>query len=556
MSNPTGRFPLQRRILRWLGDHPEILGALFLLLLLCGFAVSLVQRYLTSELRTIVKLIPDDATVTAMVSVTDEDWQQVLDYGTTDSQAIALNHLGKAAAQLGEITGLEFERDVRPWLGDRLFVAMLPPRNVSNDMAPEAISTGYAPVFFLPVENPRRARKALEQASATAGAWRERDYKGVTVADSETFSVVQLETMAIVSPARTAIDRTIDAYLSEKTIAQVEGYTSAWELLAGSDSFAALYFNVESASDFLASQSVGRVDSVDRPAVRTQGSMVTAFLTEDGVELNGLSWLAPSSDRRYERNVPTPKIAEVIPDFAVAAIVGLDFPQIWRDYLRDAQVNALLPIDPQWLRSALSSTLNLDLENDIIAWTTGEFALAAIPASSSQASLPLGLAAFVDTTDPKPADSFFEKLDRTVRDRYGVEVEPAKVGDRTVLRWLMRQQGLTVEHGWLTRTMAFFSVGAVVSDTFVGGVEVPLVDSDRFRAALPSSGLAKRNGFFYLDVATLLASGGFGSLRLPPEQDGIIRAIESITVTGGIQDERRSRYDVFVRLKNEADETK
>ena len=548
MSNPPGRVPLQRRLLRWLGDHPTILGAVFLLLLLCGFAVSLVQRYLAAELRTIIKLIPEDATVTAMVSVTEEDWQHVLDYGTADSQAIALDYLDQAAARLDAITGLEFEQDVRPWLGDRLFVAMLPPRNVSNDMAPEAVSTGYAPVFFLPVENPRRARKALERASTTAGAWKERDYRGVTVADSETFSVVQLETMAIVSPDRTAIDRTIDAYLDEKTITLAEGYTSAWDLLAGSESFAALYFNVESASEFLASQSVGRVDSVDRPPVRTQGSMVTMFLAADGVELNGLSWLAPSSDRRYDRNVPTPKIAEVIPDFALGAIVGLDFPQIWRDYLRDAQVNALLPIDPQWLRSALNSTLNLDLENDIIAWTTGEFALAAIPAADRQATLPLGLVTFVDTTDPKPADSFFEKLDRTVRDRYGLEVEPTKVGDRTVLRWLMRQQGLTVEHGWLTRTMAFFSVGAVVSDTFVGGVEVPLVDSDRFRAALPSGGLAKRNGFFYLDVATLLTTGGFESLRLPPEQDGILRAIESIAITGGIQDERRSRYDVFVRF--------
>lgn len=548
MSNQPDRVPLQRRISRWIGNHPELLGALFLLLLLCGFAVSLVQRYLTSELRTIIKLIPDDATVTAMVSVAEDDWQQVLDYGTADSQAVTLDKLSQAATGLAEMTGLEFDRDVRPWLGDRLFIAMLPPRNVSNDMAPEAVSTGYAPVFFLPVENPRRARKALEQSSAVAGAWKEREYKGLTIADSDRFSVVQIEQMAIISPDRTAIDRTIDAYLSQKTIAQVEGYSSAWDLLSGSESVAALYFNVESASEFLASQSVGRVESIDRPPVRTQGSMVTLFLAEDGIELNGLSWLAPSSDRRYDRNVPTPKIAEVIPDFAVAAIVGLDFPQIWRDYLRDSQVNALLPIDPQWLRSALSSTLNLDLENDIIAWTTGEFALAAIPAASTQSSLPLGVTAFVDTTDPKPADNFFEKLDRTVRDRYGIEVEPAKVGDRTVLRWTMRQQGLTVEHGWLTRTMAFFSVGAVVSDTFVGGVEVPLVDSDRFRAALPSQGLANRNGFFYLDVATLLASGGLGSLRLPADQDAIIRAIESIAVTGGIQDERRSRYDVFIRL--------
>jgi hypothetical protein len=548
MSHQPGRVPLQRRISRWISDHPELLGALFLLLLLCGFAVSLVQRYLTSELRTIVKLIPDDSTVTAMVSVTEDDWQQMLDYGTADSQAVTLKAMEKAAAQLAEVTGLEFDRDVRPWLGDRLFVAMLPPRNVSNDMAPEAISTGYAPVFFLPVENPRRARKALEQASAVAGVWQEREYQGLTIADSDTFSVVQIEKMAIISPDRTAIDRTIDAYLSETTIAQVEGYSSAWDLLAGSDSFAALYFNVESASEFLANQSVGRVDSVDRPPVRTQGSMVALFLAGDGVELNGLSWLAPSSDRRYDRNVPTPEIAEVIPDFAVAAIVGLDFPQIWRDYLRDSQVNALLPIDPQWLRSALSSTLNLDLEKDIIAWTTGEFALAAIPAASTQSPLPFGVTAFVDTTDPKPADTFFEKLDRTVRDRYGIAVEPEKVGDRTVLRWTTRQQGLTVEHGWLTRTMAFFSVGAVVSDTFVGGVEVPLVDSDRFRAALPANGLANRNGFFYLDVATLLASGGLGSLRLPPEQDAIVRAIKSVAITGGIQDERRSRYDVFVRL--------
>ncbi len=531
-----------------MGERPGVLGAIFFILLFCGFGVGLVQRYLTSELRTIVKLVPDDATVVAAISVEQSDWDRVLDYGTPDSRTLVRTRLEAADARLSELTGLTFDRDVRPWLGDRIFLAMLPPRNVSNDMDPESIATGYSPVFFLPVENSRRAREALVRSSETAGELVERDYKGFLIRDSEAFSIAQIETMAAIGPDRSSVERTIDAYLSERTIASVEGYSDAWNILAGADSAASVYFNVASASEFLASQSVGKVDEIDRPSVRTQGSMLALFLADGGIEVNGLSWLAPSSDRRYDRDVPTPQIAEAIPDFAAIALAGLDFPQIWQDYLRDSRVNALLPIDPEWLRTALSTTLNLDLEDDIIAWTTGEFALAAIPAPSNQSPLPLGVTAFVDTADPKPADVFFEKLDRTVRERYGIPVEPIKVGDRTVLRWTMRQQGLTVERGWLTRTMAFFSVGASVADTFVGGVEESLVDSPDFRAALPSQGLENRNGFFYADVATLLAEGGLGTLRLPPEQDAMLRAIDSIAITGGIHDERRSRYDLFLRF--------
>jgi len=548
MTHSTARSTPVQKLVRWLGDRPGVLGAIFFILLLCGFGVSLVQRYLTSELRTIVKLVPDDATVVAAISVEASDWVQLLDYGTPDSRTLVRSRLEEADARLGELTGLEFDRDIRPWIGDRVFVAMLPPRNVSNDMAPEAIATGYSPVFFLPVESSRRARQALVRSSETVGAFEERDYRGFLVRDSEAFSIAQIETMAAIGLNRTAVERAIDAYLSERTIASVEGYREAWNILAGADSAASVYFNVPSASEFLASQSVGKVDELDRPAVRTQGSMLTLFLADNGIEIDGLSWLSPNSDRRYDPDVPTPQIAEVIPDFAAIALAGLDFPQIWQDYLRDSRVNALLPIDPEWLRTALSTTLNLDLEEDIIAWTTGEFALAAIPATSSQSPLPLGVTVFVDTADPKPADEFFEKLDRTVRDRYGIPVEPTKVGDRTVLRWTMRQQGFAVERGWLTRTMAFFSVGASVTDTFVGGAERSLVDSADFQAALPRAGLDNRNGFFYANIATLLAEGGLGSLRLPPEQDAIVRAIESIAVTGGIHDERRSRYDIFVRF--------
>ena len=38
-------------------------------------------------------------------------------------------------------------------------------------------------------------------------------------------------------------------------------------------------------------------------------------------------------------------------------------------------------------------------------------------------------------------------------------------------------------------------------------------------------------------------------LRLPPEQQGVLDAVEAIGVRAGVQDERSSRYDIFVKIR-------
>jgi len=565
------RRALKRRmsLQRFLRQRPEVIGGGVITVLGLWFALSLAHRYFTAELRTVVRMIPEDAMLAASLSVQPEDWQQVQSYGTPESQAVLQDQLQTAAATLFNQTGFKFETDIRPWLGSRVFFAMLPPLPLSNDMAPTKVEIDYSPVIFLPIENLRRARQQL-QAKATGATWTERVHSGVSIRETEDLSAAILGQVLVVSPDPSAIDRTIDASKSEKTILNAPGYQDTWKILQGDASFGAVYFNVARALDFSASRSLNPTSESAIDQVQTQGSMAVLFLQPQAIEIQGLSWLKPQAARRYQQDLPTPKLAETLPAQTIAALVGLDFQQVWQDYLQGTQANALLPLDPEWLRSALTLTTNLDLESDVVSWMKGEFAIAAVPylangaASSEPASpqgaqetdpasdvpsntLPLGITILSEAHDPKPADRLFEHLDRTVAERYGIEVAQETIGDRQVVRWTPRQQGLTIEHGWLSRTMTFFSVGAPIAESLLQP-EQTLSNSPRFRQAFGSNGLNRRNGFFYLDMTGLLTQGGLNQLRLPPDQLAILQAIDRLGVTGGIYDERRTRYDITVHF--------
>ncbi|MGB6169515.1 MAG: DUF3352 domain-containing protein, partial [Geitlerinemataceae cyanobacterium] len=159
-----------------------------------------------------------------------------------------------------------------------------------------------------------------------------------------------------------------------------------------------------------------------------------------------------------------------------------------------------------------------------------------------------GVVLMVEAGDRSSAEQVFEKLDTAVKEKYRFQIEETKIRDRQIVNWKSQIPGLRIDRGWLNDNVAFFSVGAPIAETFVPKPAQSLVDSRSFKSAIPLN-LQPNNGHFFLDLDQTLNAENFSLLQLPPDQKAWVGAMESIGVTGAIQDERSSRYDVFVKIK-------
>lgn len=501
------------------------------------------------------RFIPEDAVFALSASTDSGRWQRLQRYGTPESQEPFDRVLDRLQANVLPDGDLNYNDDVRPWVGDRVSVAVLPPPPIAEDTPPEALEADRAFLFVLPIANPRRAQQALSAAD-DGGSWEELTYRGVTVRqrndEGSRYAVAAVDRrVLLVSDEASAINRAIDTYKGEPSLLSVPGYDRAWDTLNASDPFASLFFNVPGGLQALAESSTRATDAEAIAELENQGIATTIDLENDGIRFRSLSWLAPKSETVFDAEANTPPTTiDRLPDSTALAIAGSDLDRLWNDYLDTAQANPLLPLDAAWFRSALQQTVNIDLEDELLSWMTGEFALAVVPAPAGEdAPFPGALVVLAEAGNRDVAMDFFEKLDRAVVDRYDFQVDVNDEAERPFVRWDTRRKGLDVTHGWLSGGVAFFSVGFPIAGELIPPPENPLSSSAAFERVVPRSPDPSNGVFFFnLQPGEDSERPSLPLLQLPPEQQAVLGAIEAIGVRAGIHDERSSRYDIFVKI--------
>lgn len=528
-------------------------GAATLIVAGGGVAYWLLSRGSEVETQAGAKIIPEDAVMTLSVSTNTRQWQQFRRYGTLESRKLLGDRLEELSQILSD-TGYDYQKDIRPWIADEATIAFLPFPEAKPDEPPLEPGQPQPVVLVLPVANRNAARKLWEREKSTdSQAWKERKYKGVTVRerqkDGSTYAVLSLGKAIVVTNSSPAAERTIEAYQGGEAIASTPGYTKAWESLSPSREFARAYFNIPTAMRVISENSDRPIDPEVLKKVEYQGIATAVSLESSGILFENISWLKPKSDRVFLSENNATAMPSRLPGNTVAMVSGYNLEQLWKDYISGAQSNPLSPIDPDWLRRSLSTTVNLDLEKDLLPWMNREFALALVQAKKEAAqNFPGGVVFMVEAGDRSQAETIFSQLDTAVKDKYQFQIEETKIKDREIVKWKSPIPGLEIDRGWLNDNVAFFSVGAPISDTFVPKPSDPFGNTRLFKDAVPL-GLQPNNGHFVLDLDRTLNAENFSLLQLPPAQKAFVGAIQSIGVTGAIQDDRSSRYDIFVRIK-------
>ncbi len=154
----------------------------------------------------------------------------------------------------------------------------------------------------------------------------------------------------------------------------------------------------------------------------------------------------------------------------------------------------------------------------------------------------------VQTSDRRAAETALQTLDRQVQERYRFRVEAVEVNRQPVTQWTppVAVSGLTVTHGWLEGNTVFFTLGPNLASQLVPRPTQPLSQSEAYQATVPMQ-LNPSNGHFYLNLSPPVPTR---SLSLPwaGDRQPLLEGLQAIGVTAAVNDQRTTRYDIFVKL--------
>ena len=573
----TERFGRGKRPPAWV-----LLGAV---LLVSGGAIAYLnfrQRAPRSLVPVGMQVVPKTALATVTLTTDELTWTKLRQFGTADTQQQLDAFLTGWKERLFATNGYSFKRDVKPWIGDRVTLAVLPAEAAGNASGGGLGAQDF--VLVVPIEDALKAKAtlgaALEQSEAVKAV---RTYKGIevqTVASPEGDTV---ETAAIgtnwilLGSTAAAIDTAIDTYKGGRSLLDVTGYRKAatqMEVpLPQGKNFAQLYVNIPAVTKAINTTGEPPGNTSRASVLPLQGSegLVSRVLVEpEGLRFEGTSWLLPKQDLVYgDMSNEAGEMPRRLPGDTLVMMSGSNLQQFWRGFSEGNTSPPFFP-NPQNLKAGLLTQTGLDIDEDIMPWAAGEFALGVLPPKTdadSQVMMKDGepaeqpieqpedtvesapLLIMVQTNDRAKAESVWSQLDDVIASRYRFAVEESKFEGGSVTRWVSPFQGVQFSHGWLPGNVTFFSVGSGVGEAIAPKPNESLAQTRLFQT-LTSKAPKPNNGNFYIDLARINQLDNVFPLPQIGEE-GPTAAIRAVGLTSEVGD-RTMDYELYVKLAKAA----
>jgi hypothetical protein len=553
-----------------------------------AYWVIMQEKSMQENLPVGAAIIPQDALMALSVSTNERQWQQLREFGTSQSQAGFEQSLAKLRSRFLTANGYNYQQHIQPWLGQQVTIAFLsPPKKTSQGKLTKQItpatesenSETEAPepekqsvVMVLPIDHPLQAKQILEQPQSPVNKnqWTQREYQGVTIKETkvnedESYSTAVIDgRFLVISTDSRGIDRVIDTHKGGASLANTPGYSEALQKIADNQSFAKLYVNIPAAA--VAANIPGQEISPQGLAQiqQQQGLASNIILESQGIRFKNISWLKPNSQRKYQITNNAGTMPQLLPANTLMMVSGGNFKLFWQEYVQGAESNPMTPFKPKELRSAVKSFTGLDLEQDLVSWMGGEFSLSLIPAkpakqeNSQSPNIGPGVVFMVKTSDRQTAEKNLAQLNEIMSDKYKFKAEKSQLANQPVVNLVSPELGVKISQGWLDGNIAFLTLGAPITEEILPRPKNNLTQNELFRSTVPSE-LKPNNGHFFLDIermgvdttANLLSF----LLRLSPDittQNNLrnqLSPMQAIGVTAAVSDERSSRFDIFVKLK-------
>lgn len=567
--------------LKSLKKPPKLLtfGVAFLLAGGAIASLNFAQRAPRSLSPAGTQLVPQTALATMTVTTDELTWTKLRQFGTEESQQQLDGVLKQWKDLLFTDNGYSFKRDIKPWIGDRVTLAMLSSKQSQADTLNGLESTLQNLVLVVPIADPIKAKSLIGEGPKSADVtWEDRTYKGVALKTIKAKAGATVESAVIgnnwllLSNSKEGIEQAIDTHKGGRSLLDVSGYRKAALRIASPQppgkNFAQVYLNIP-----VATQALGAPSSASRgsiiPLQGSQGLVATALVEPEGVRFEGTSWLSPKNDLAYSSmSNEAGEMSRRLPDDTLVMMSGSNLQQFWRGFREGNSSPPFFP-NPQNLEAGLLTQTGLDLNEDIMPWAAGEFAVGLLPpelAASAEedagatdliepegADVPMEsapLMIMVQTNDRETAESVWAQLDDVMVSRYRYQVKTEETEGGSVTQWVSPFQGVQFSHGWLPGNVTFFAVGSGAAAAIAPAPAKSLAETRQFQT-LTRQAPQPNNGHFFLDLAKINALDGsvFPLPELPEE--GATAALQSIGLTATVGD-RTMEYDLYVKLAKAA----
>lgn len=558
---------LPNKLLQKKPPLPLILGAA--LLFIGGSALTfwaMTRRgHLAKTLPVGANAVPADALVVLALSSDEAQWRRLRQFGTQATQAQFDQTLVQWRDRLLTDQDLDFARDIQPWVGPEITLAVLPVEGPPSDLplswpAPELALTSNL-VVVVPIADAAKAQSSLGERLEDSNRAEDAPYRGIALQqidrDGETplYAAVLNAQTAVMSPQLALLKRSIDAYRGDDSLVDNPEVGKAFGQITEDRPLARFYVDVPALAQTLAQTADPPIAADRMQAFQIPRGLAGAIaLRNRGVALQGMSWLEPGP-QTFALGNSADQMPQRLPTGTLVALSGGDFQQFWQDFKAGEQLSALFPLRAEDLDLGLQTATGLSLDENLLPWMAGEFALGVLtppkpPGDAAAPPLPNpALVLMVKTNNREAATATFEQLDAVMENRYRFAVDAVDIGGIPVTRWTAPFDSLVMAYGWLEGDIAFFTVGEGIAELIAPSPGRSLGENALFQT---TTGEAPRpnNGHFFANLEALVTVQN--SLLLPPlPQEGLLssEAIEALGVTATVLSDRQVRYDITVALK-------
>ncbi|MGZ6300431.1 MAG: DUF3352 domain-containing protein [Candidatus Limnocylindria bacterium] len=414
-------------------------------------------------------------------------------------QAALPGKIDELAQRLLDSAGLDYRRDVAPWLGDELAVAM---RNPSSGI----------PLLIVAVKDEAAAREALGHVAAQQGGTPStEEYQGITVTklsgragQGGAFAIV--DRMLVASPDRATILAAIDASLGKAaSLADAASFRSAMAGLPA-DRVGSIYLDLAAAAS-----SVGQ--SAQAAGFSTAGLAVV--VESDGLKLIGRAPVNPSAANASARanlalGSEPASLTDWMPEGTQAELVFFGATQTFDTIV--AQLGSVPGGDQiasslTQLRALATLGLGIDLDRDLLPLFDRE---AAIAVTGLDGALPSGQL-LLRPNDPQAAANSLQRLADALKAR-GSEVSQVDVAGTEVTSVNVPQVGsvsFAVSDGVIVAGLTIADVRAALEAHASGKT---LAASEGYTAAFDRAGGRGGNELYLVGAQLSALLGGFVDL--------------------------------------------
>ncbi len=505
------------------------------------------------------KIVPDEAIMASFISTDSQAWSQLQKFGTKEAQDLVMKSLQDANKQALAKSNIDYEKDLKPWVGG-IMVAVLPPNQVKSTQATPTTPESFDVLMVVKIKDKISALNFANKLKAQKDVkTQETDYKGLKITQSSqgqsepTYSTIINNDYVIVAPAKQSVEKAIDTFKGEPSFASIQGASNL--LTKGIDlknSLAQVYL-----PDYgsVVEQLIKNNPNASQlpPEALAQLKQVKALAAGIGVDDAGLRMKAVADvDPQLLKNqyqTSSGKLVEVFPAETIALISGAGISKSWNAFSQQAKNIPQVSLGLDLARVQLQN-YNLDLDKDIFGWMDGEFAFGAISSDRGLlAPVGFGGALIIDTSDRPTAEATLNKLD-SIAKTASIGVAPRNVAGKTVTEWQVPAQGALLGHGWLDQDTVFVAFGGPISDAIALKPTQLLNSTDNFKSVTGS--FAKPNsGYFYLDMEKTLAliNAKGQAASIPPETKAILDSIRGIGMSASSPNDSTSQVEMLLALK-------